>query len=699
MRVRFPAVTNPPIAPSRPVSRSLFGETVIDEYGWLRDRTDPDTIAHLTAENAYAETVLGPLEPLRTAIFDEIVRRTQLSDLSPPARWGKWWYASRTEEGHQYPIFVRMHRTPDAPEQVILDANELATGHDYLSIGTFEVSPDHRRVAYSVDTDGSESFTLRFRDLDSGEDLRDEIRSTYYSGAWSADSRTFFYTTFDDAHRPDRVWVHTIGTDPSDDRMVFEEPDDRMFLAMKTTSDRRYVLVTAGSQITADAYATPADDPQAGFRPILPRAHGVQYSVDHRNSRWLVVTDADAPNGKLLSVGVDDPSDIDVLIPHDPERKVSSVRAFADHIVVSGRTDGLTSLTILTDERLPRVMDFAEAVYTVGLSTNHEYDTSILRIGYQSLTTPRQIIDVDLNTDIRTVVKEQPVLGGYSPDDYIAERVWAVADDGAQIPISLVRHRNVSLPAPTLLYGYGSYEVTVDPYFSIPRLSLLDRGVVFAIAHVRGGGEMGRSWYETGKLASKINTFTDFVRAAEHLVTSGITVPERLAIRGGSAGGLLVGAAMNLSPDLFRAVIAEVPFVDVINTMLDDSLPLTVIEWEEWGNPNLEEQYGWMRSYAPYENIRDGEEYPALFATAGLNDPRVSYWEPAKWVAALRARTSSSGPVILKTEMGAGHGGRSGRYDAWRDEAQLIAFILDQLGVDVDSRILGIDMVNTDWPS
>lgn len=657
----------------------MFGDTVIDDFGWLRDRDSPDTQAYLKAENEYAEGVLAPLASLRQEIFDEIVARTQQTDLSPPARWGEWWYATRTEEGKQYPTLIRMHGSPDGAEQVLLDANLLAEGHDYLSLAVFKVSPDHRLLAYSFDVDGSESFVLRFRDLDTGEDLSDEIPATYYSGAWSSDSASYFYTTFDEAHRPDKVWMHRIGTDPKTDRVVFEEPDDRMFLEVKTTTDRRFVLVAAGSQITADVHFSDAADPDPSFQPILPRIHGVQYSADHRDGRWLVVTDEEAPNGRLLSVAVDDPSDRVTVIDHDPLKKVSSVKAFADHVVVSGRGDGLTTLMVLTVDSLAE-LDFDEAVYTVGLDTNYEYETAVIRISYQSLTTPRQIVDVDLTTGDRTVVKEQPVLGGYQRDDYVSERLWATADDGTEVPISLVRRRDLTLPAPAMLYGYGSYEVTVDPYFSIPRLSLLDRGAVFAIAHPRGGGEMGRLWYEGGKLVNKMNTFTDFVTAAQHLVDAGITTPERLAARGGSAGGLLMGAVVNLRPDLFQAIVAEVPFVDVINTMLDETLPLTVIEWEEWGNPKLEEQYRWMRAYAPYENIDPDAEYPALFVTAGLNDPRVSYWEPAKWVAALRARTTSRGPVILKTEMGAGHGGKSGRYDAWRDEAEVLAFVLDQLG-------------------
>jgi oligopeptidase B len=657
----------------------MFGDTVVDPYSWIRDRESLDTLAYLADENAYAESVLAPLVGLRDEIFDEIVARTQQTDLTPPSKWDEWWYATRTEEGRQYPVIVRRHGSANGAEQVLLDANELAEGHDYLAIAVFKVSPDHRILAYSFDVNGSESFLLRFRDLDSGEDLADTVEGTYYSGAWSSDATTYFYTTFDETHRPDKVWAHTIGQDPSTDRLVFEEPDDRMFLEVSTTTDRRFVLVAAGSQITADVHYADAADPGFTFQPVLPRVHGVQYSVDHHDGRWLVVTDADAPNGRLLSVPVDGSGSATTVIEHDPLRKVAGVKAFADHIVVSGRVDGITSLTVLTGASQERLA-FDEEVYSVGLGTNYEFDTSVIRIGYQSLTTPNQVIDIDLRTGERTVVKEQPVLGGYNRHDYVAERLWAVADDGTRIPISLVRRRDLQLPAPVMLYGYGSYEVTIDPYFSIPRLSLLDRGAVFAIAHPRGGGEMGRLWYEGGKLAHKMNTFTDFVAAAQHLVDSGVTTPDQLAARGGSAGGLLMGAVTNLRPELFRAIVAEVPFVDVLNTMLDETLPLTVIEWEEWGNPKLEDQYRWMRTYAPYENITTAAEYPAMFVTAGMNDPRVSYWEPAKWVAALRATTKSRGPVILKTEMGAGHGGKSGRYDAWRDEAEILAFVLTQLG-------------------
>ncbi len=672
-----------PSAKRIPVARQLFGETEVDAYGWLRDRTDADTIAYLEAENRHTEASTAHLAGLRETIFAEIKSRTLETDLSAPAKRDDWWYAAQTEEGRQYPIYVRMHGSPDGPRHVLLDANQLAEGQDYLQIGVWAVSPDHRLAAYSVDTDGSEAYRLRIKNLDTGEDLPEEIPGTYYSAAWSADGGHLFYTTIDEAHRPDRVWRHEVGSDPASDVVVLHEPDDRMFLWVDTTSDRLYLLISAGSQITADVWFVPADRPTDPPRPVIPRVHGVEYSADHRDGRWLVVTNADAPNGKLISIGTDDGTDVTELIPHDPLRKVAGVRAFARHVVVSGRRGGATSLTVLGQSGAARDLEFDEEVSTAFLSRNLEYDTSLLRVAYQSMVTPAEIIDVDLDTGSKTLVKATPVLGGYDRRDYVSSRLWADAADGSRVPVSIVHRADLdrSAPAPLLLYWYGSYEATIDPYFSIARLSLLDRGVIFAIAHPRGGGAMGRLWYEDGKLAAKQNTFTDFIAAAEALVARGYTSPELLAARGGSAGGLLMGAVANLAPDLFRAIVAEVPFVDVVNTMLDESLPLTVIEWEEWGNPTIEDQYRWMRAYAPYENLRADVEYPAMLVTAGLNDPRVAYWEPAKWTARMRAEARHRGPLLLKTQMGSGHAGPSGRYDAWRDEAFVLAFLLDQWGI------------------
>ena len=669
-----------PEAKKVPVVRDLHGEQFVDEYAWLRDRDDPDTIAYLEAENRYTEEQTEHLEMLRGRIFEEIKSRIQETDLSAPARRGEWWYATKTEEGKQYPSFVRSRGAPDASEEIMLDVNELAEDHEFVQLGGFAVSPDQRLAAYSVNTDGSEEFTLRIRALESGADLGDVVESTYYSLAWSSDGRYIFYTTMDSAHRPDKVWRHRLGTPQFDDRIVVHEEDERFFLGVSTTQDDRYVLAASASKVTTDVRFIRADDPEAAFVSIRPRVQGVEYSVDHKDGRWIVVSNEGAENGKLLSVAVDDPDDTVELIAHDSSRKVGGALALADHIVVAGRREGLSSITVIPDDGDRFDLEFDEAVYTIGIGRNLEYDTGILRIGYQSLVTPPRVIDVDLRSREYTVVKETPVLGGYQPSDYISERLWANAPDGMRIPISVVHRKDLDRrePVPLLLYGYGSYEATIDPWFSAGRLSLLDRGAVFALAHIRGGGEMGRSWYEQGKMKHKMNSFTDFIAAAEHLIAEDWTTSDQLVIRGGSAGGLLMGAATTMRPELFRAVVAEVPFVDVINTMLDETIPLTVIEWEEWGNPKQADDYGWMRAYSPYDNTA-ADAYPAMLVTAGLNDPRVAYWEPAKWVARMRAISRHRGPLLLKTELGAGHMGPSGRYDAWKDEAFVLAFVLEQM--------------------
>ncbi len=671
-----------PQAKKIPVVREIHGETFVDEYAWLRNRDDPDTLAYLEAENEHTEASMAHLRPLQDQIFDEIKSRIQETDLSAPARRGDWWYATRTEEGRQYPIFVRTHGGPEGLEQLIIDVNALAEGHEFCQLGALAVSPDQRLVAYSVNTDGSEEFVLRIRDIESGVDLPDVLEATYYSLAWSSDARHLFYTTLDHAHRPDKIWRHELGTAQTADVTMVHEPDERLFLGVGTTQDRLFVLAVAESKTTSEVKFLPADEPEGSFSVVVPRVHGVEYSLDHKDGRWLIVTNADAVNGKLLSISVDDPDDVIEVISHDDGRKVAGVLALADHVVVGGRRDGLTSITILPGEGEHFHLEFDEPVYTVGIGQNLEYDTYTLRIGYQSLVTPARVIDVDLVTGDQLIVKETPVLGGYEPTDYVSRRLWATAADGQRVPMSVVHRADLDLsaPVPVLLYGYGSYEITIDPWFSAARLSLLDRGAVFVLAHIRGGGEMGRRWYEEGKMAAKANTFTDFIACARHMIDAGWTTSDRLIIRGGSAGGLLMGAVTTMRPDLFKAVVAEVPFVDVINTMLDETIPLTVIEWEEWGNPKQADDYGWMRAYSPYDNTTDAE-YPAMLVTAGLNDPRVAYWEPAKWVARMRAIARHRGPLLLKTELGAGHSGPSGRYDAWKDEAFVLSFVLDQMGL------------------
>jgi oligopeptidase B len=670
-----------------PVERHVHDETVVDEYAWLRDRGDPDVVPYLEAENAYTREVLAPTSDLRRTVFEEIRARTQETDLTVPARKGSWWYYGRTVEGQQYAIRCRRRDEQDAStEQVLVDFNEVAGDSPYLDVGAFDVSPDHRIVAYSVDLDGDEIFTMRFKDLDTGEHLTDEIPGTYYGTAWSADSGTFFYVTPDEARRPHRLWRHRLGTDVSTDELVYEEEDQRFFLGVHLTRSERFIVLGLSSMVTSEARVLPADDPGGEFRVVEPRREGVEYQVDHQGDRFLIVTNDEALDFRLVEAPVTSPGREQWrdVIPHRPGTRILAAEAFAGHVVVHLRRDALKGLRVIrTVDGTTHDVEFDEPVHTVlAFEDNPEYDAAVYRFHYTSLVTPVSVYDYDLEARTRTLRKRQPVLGDFDPGRYESIREWARAPDGTLVPLSLVRRRDrPDKPAPTLLFGYGAYEASMDPGFSISRLSLLDRGVTFAIAHVRGGGEMGRRWYEDGKLLHKRNTFDDFIAAADHLVEHAYTSPDLLAARGGSAGGLLMGAVANLGPERFRAIVAEVPFVDNVNTMLDPSLPLTVTEWEEWGDPVTDpDAYHYMRSYSPYENVAR-RPYPAILATAGLNDPRVSYHEPAKWVARLRAFASGDAPVLLKTEMGAGHMGPSGRYDAWRDEALVLAFVLDQLGV------------------
>jgi oligopeptidase B len=682
----MPDEPRPPAAKRVPSVRTLHGEEVVDEYAWLLDRDDPDTVAYLEAENAYTEASMAHLGDLKERLFQEIKGRVQETDLSVPSRKGPWWYYTRTVEGLQYPIFCR-RSTPedDDDEQVLLDGNELAGDSPYFALGTFEVSPDHGLLAYSTDFDGDETYTLRFKDLETGELLPDEIPNTYYGTAWSADASVFFYTTLDDAKRPYRLWRHRLGTPLADDELVHEEKDERFYASVDLSRSERFVIFHLGSAVTSEVWVLPSDDPLAEFSVVEPRRQGVEYSVEHQGERFLVLTNDDAENFRLVEAPVSAPGRdnwVDVLA-HRPDTRLDHVDAFAGRLVVHFRRDGLTGLRVIrTPDGETHDIEFPEPVYTVGPGANPEYDTPTFRLNYTSLVTPASVFDYDVKGRELTLRKQQPVLGGYDPSQYESHREWAVAEDGTRIPISLVHRRGVARDgtAPGMLYGYGSYEASMDPAFRVTRLPLLDRGFVYAIAHIRGGGEMGRRWYEDGKLLAKVNTFTDFVASARHLIEQGYTSADRLAIRGGSAGGLLMGAVANLAPDTFRAVVAEVPFVDALNTICDPSLPLTVMEWEEWGNP-LEDPdiYRCMRSYSPYENIAN-RGYPAILATAGLNDPRVGYHEPAKWVARLRATKTDDNLLLLKTEMGAGHGGPSGRYDAWRDEAFVLAFVVDVVG-------------------
>ena len=690
----------PPAAPRRPHEHVAHGDIRVDDWHWLRSdgRDDPEVLAHLESENAFVAEALSHTDRLQADLFEEIKARIKETDLSVPYRKGHHWFYSRTVEGQQYPILCRTAVEPPAAlpedrpvpgEEVLLDLNVLAGDSDYFALGAYDLAPSQDLLLYSTDHDGSERYTMRIRDLRRGDDLADVIPETTYGSAWAGDD-TVFYVRMDEAMRPHQVWRHEIGADPADDVLVYEDPDERFFVGVGLSRTERWVQIASGSKITSEELLIPADDPTREPAVVQPREQGVEYEVTHAptpdEDRFVILTNADgAVNFKLVSTPADQTGRaawVD-LVPHRPDVKQEGATAFSGHLVRFERREGVRRIVVMPYDGSPeRELDMPEEVYATGPATNAEFDAAALRFTYTSLVTPSTAFDEDLATGERTLLKQTEVLGGHDPADFVSGRLWAIAPDGVRVPISYVHRNDVARDgtAPCLLYGYGSYEASIDPAFSSLRRSLLDRGFVFAIAHVRGGGELGRPWYDDGKLLRKRNTFTDFVATAEHMIGEGFTSADRLVARGGSAGGLLMGAIANARPDLFAAIVAEVPFVDCLTTILDETLPLTVTEWEEWGNPVEEpEVYAYMKGYSPYDNVAE-QPYPAVLATAGLNDPRVSYWEPAKWVQALRAATTSGNPVYLKTEMGAGHQGPSGRYDAWKDEAFVYAFVLDAIG-------------------
>ncbi|WP_194833879.1 S9 family peptidase [Nocardia sp. XZ_19_369] len=703
----------PPIAKTVPTERVHHGDVFIDEYEWLRDKENPEVIAHLEAENAYTEAQTAHLAQLRDSIFDEIKGRTQETDLSVPTRMGDYWYYSRSFEGKQYGVHCRCPIAADAEgidawtppqleagtevpgEEVLLDSNVVAEGHDFFALGAFSLSHDGNLLAYSVDTVGDERYVLRFKDLRTGEMLPDAIAETAPGATWSLDGTHVFYQTVDESWRPDTVWRHRLGSPTAADVKVFHEPDERYWVSITSTRSEKYLMIWVGSKITTEGWVLESDDPEGEFRVILPRREGVEYSAEHAmvggEDRFLilhndVVDGVKAENFVLADAPVADPANLRLLIEHRDDVRLEDIDAYADHLVLSYRREALTRVAVwpLTEsgygER--RELEFDLELFAVGAGANPEWAQPTLRIGLTSFITPVQVFDYVPATGDLLLRKEQPVLGGYDANDYEQHRDWAVAEDGTRIPISLVWKKGlpVDAPKPLLLYGYGSYEASMDPSFSVSRLSLLDRGMVFAVAHVRGGGEMGRLWYEHGKTLTKKNTFTDFVACARHLIDTGVTAADRMIADGGSAGGLLMGAVANLAPELFTGILANVPFVDPLTSILDPSLPLTVIEWDEWGNPLADKDvYDYMKSYAPYENV-EAKDYPAILAITSLNDTRVLYVEPAKWVAKLRATKTGDAPLLLKTEMSAGHGGVSGRYEKWKEVAFEYAWVLDRVG-------------------
>ncbi len=673
---------SPPIAKIVPQEITLHGDTRVDNYAWLRDRNNPEAIAYLEAENQYTEQVMAPLQPLQDTLYREILGRIVETDLSVPVKRDDYFYYTRTEEGKAYAIYCRKRGTLDAPEEILLDGNALAEGQKYFRLGNFSISPDHRLLAYSTDVEGDEAHTIFVKDLATGELLPDRIRNTYYSLEWANDNRTFFYTVLDAARRPYRVLRHQLGG--TTDELVYEETDARFSLGIGKTRSRRFLLLHLGSALTSEVRFQDANDPLGTFQVMLPRRQDVEYDATHHGEFFYIRTNENAKNFRLLRTPAAHPSrdHWEEVIPARSGVTIEGVDSFEDYLIVYERERGLEKICVRdSGGAISHYVEFPEPVYTVGASGNAEYRTKTLRFVYTSLVTPASVFDYNLETRQRELKKQYEVKGGYDASQYQSERIFAKAPDGVEVPISLVYRRGFEKngQGAMLLYAYGSYGHSIDPGFSSDRLSLLDRGFAFAIAHPRGGAELGEEWHDQGKLLAKKNTFTDFIACAEHLTANRYTSRDRLAIMGGSAGGLLVGAVLNMRPDLFHAAVAKVPYVDNLNTGLDPTLPLTISEYEEWGNPEQKEPYDYIKSYSPYENVAP-RNYPTLLVTAGLNDPRVSYWEPAKWVAKLRNMKKDKNILLLKTNMGSGHFGPSGRYEHIKEIAFDYAFLLWALG-------------------
>jgi oligopeptidase B len=673
-----------PVAKIVPKASTTLGDTRIDNYFWLRDRADPDTIAYLEAENEFTKAEMKHTEEMQAKLYTELLGRIQQTDLSVPTKWDDYFYYTRTEEGKQYPIRCRKHGSLDAPEEVLLEGNAMAEGKKYFRVGNFAPSPNHKLLAYSVDYEGDEAYTIYVKDLTTGELLADAIPNTYYSLEWGNDNATFFYTVLDAAKRPYKVFRHALGA--AKDVLVCHEEDERFTVELEKTRSGAYILINISSSLTSEVRYRSADKPKGRFSILLPRVQETEYDVTHHGDSWFIRTNDGAKTFRLIEAPVKDPSkgNWKEVMAARPEATIESVTAFQDDLVTEERNRGLIKLRIQNfTSGQAHYVEFHEPVYTAGLGANAEYDTKLLRYTYTSLVTPNSVFDYNMDTRERVLKKQQIVLGGYDASEYQSERIYATAADDVKVPISLVYRKGTARDgsAPMLLYGYGAYGISMDPSFSSDRLSLLNRGMIYAIAHIRGGADLGKPWHEDGRILKKRNSFTDFIACAEYLIAEKYTSADRLAIMGGSAGGLLMGAVTNMRPDLFAAVVAKVPFVDALNTMLDASLPLTVGEYEEWGNPNEKEFYEYIKSYAPYENV-EPKAYPKILITAGLNDPRVSYWEPAKWTAKLRAMKQDDRILLLKTNMGSGHFGSSGRYEYIKETAFDYAFILSALHVE-----------------
>jgi len=673
----------PPVTEKKPKITEINGDRLVDNYFWLREKSNPAVISHLEAENAYTEATMKPTGPLQAKLYNEILSHIKQTDENVPYRWGDYFYYTRTKEGLQYPIFCRKHQTLAAPEQIILDVNELAKGQKFMSVGSFAPSDEGDLLAYSTDNTGYRQYTLQIKNLRTGELFPEKIERVD-DLAWATDNKTLFYVTEDAVtKRNDKMFRHVLGTDKYE--LIYEEKDELFDIGVGRSRDKAIIQLEAASKTSTESRYIPANDPNAEWKVIVPRQPDHEYDVAHRGNFFYIRTNKGAKNFHVVSAPVSDPSEKNwkEFVAHRPAVKIEGVDMFADHAVLAEWENGLQQIEIVDFKTNKRHrVEFPEPVYSTGVGPNREFNTTVLRYGYQSLVTPFSVFDYDMNTRKATLMKQTEVPGGFDRANYKSERVFATASDGTKIPMSVVYRRNVKLDgsAPMLLYGYGSYGISIPPNFSASRLALLDRGVVYVIAHIRGGGELGEPWRDAGRMMNKINTFTDFIACAEHLTKQKYTSRDRLVIQGGSAGGMLMGAVTNMRPDLFKAVVAQVPFVDVLNTMLDASLPLTTSEYIEWGNPNEKPAYDYMKKYSPYDNVHKAN-YPAMLVKVSLNDSQVPYWEGSKLVAKLRDYKTDHNPLLLKVNMGAGHGGASGRYDAYHETAFDYAFMLWQMGI------------------
>ncbi len=677
----------PPVAEKKPVELTIHEHTRVDDYYWLRERENPQVIRYLESENDYTDHMLSHTEKLQEDLYNEIIGRIQQTDESVPYFDNGYYYYTRYEEGKEFPIHCRKKESLAGREEIMLDVNVMAEGHSYYNVSGLNVSHDNRILAFGIDSVGRRKYSLRFKDLETGEFLPDVITGTNGYVAWANDSRTVFYTVQNEVTlRSEKVFRHNLGNDPDQRDLVFYEEDETYRAGVFTTKSKEYIMIVSSSTLSAEYRYIDAGNATGSFEVFHPRESDMRYSVDHHGDKFYILTNWDAQNFRLMEtpVAATGKNNWKELIPHRSDVLLSGIEIFNDHLVLSERKNGLRQLYVHDwNSGTGNYLEFPEEVYTAGISVNRDFDSDLLRFSYSSLTTPNSVFDFNMKTGERILLKQDEVLGDFDPDNYQARRLYAPAGDGTEIPVSLVYRKGLEMDGsnPLLLYGYGSYGASIDPRFSSVRLSLIDRGFIYAIAHIRGGQELGRYWYEEGKLLNKMNTFTDFNDCARHLIESNYTSPENLFAQGGSAGGLLIGAAINMNPGLYRGVIAAVPFVDVVTTMLDDSIPLTTGEYDEWGNPNEPEYYHYMLSYSPYDQVRK-QDYPAMLVTTGLHDSQVQYWEPAKWVAKLRQYKTDDNPLLLHTNMEAGHGGAAGRYQRYREIAMEYAFIIDLAGKD-----------------